>query len=177
MNSETELESHDEESEEDMTNSETEDNRLHPVIDELDSRLFLVLGHDVELAARLIPLIHARLRLGVTPEDTEYTTSPTHVPTGAEQGSEPPSGSSATPGGSSPIVSRQRGGRKRGGSENHRDDDDSKARRKRTNRSVSRGRNFACPFHKKDPITYCPSKYATFRVCTGPGFPELRRIK
>jgi hypothetical protein len=179
MESETELESDRTESREDITDSEDEADYSAFVLNLLDSRLFSVLGHDLELAARLIPQIHAQLQVGLASEGPTHTSAPAHESTGAAEESGVVGDSSSNPAsGSFPDHSRQRKrGRERDESEDRRDNDGSKRRRIRSGRHSAQPPSFACHFHKKDPERYCRDNDLKFRVCMSPSITALRRLK
>ena len=179
MESETELESDNTESEEDITDSEDEADYSVFVLNLLDSRLFSVLGHDLELAARLIPQIHAQLQVGLASDGLTHTAAPTHGSTGATEENATVGESSSNPAnGSSPDDSRRhKRGRERDESEDRRDNGGSKRQRIRSDQHSAQPPSFACHFHKKDPERYCRDNDLKFRVCMGPSITALRRLK
>jgi hypothetical protein len=179
MDSETELETDDTESAEDMTDDEDTMETSDYAIDILDSRLFSILGHDLELASRLIPQIHAQLQLGFGTETGVYTASPSHGSRGVPETQGDFSASTSTPGnGSSHNGSpRNKRGRERDESKDRGDKSGSKRRRRFRDRSAVPRPRYACHFHKKDPARYCPLNDPKFNICLGRGNPQLRRMK
>jgi hypothetical protein len=179
MDSGTEFETDDTESAEDMTDDEDTMEASDYAIYILDSRLFSILGHDLELASRLIPQIHTQLQLGFGTETGVYTASPSRGSSGVPETHEDFSASIFTPGyGSSHHSSpRNKRGRERDESKDRGDKSGSKRRRRFRDRSAVPRRRFACHFHKRDPARYCPLNDPKFNVCIGRGNPLLRRMK
>jgi hypothetical protein len=143
----------------------------------LESHLFSVLGHDLELAARLIPQIYKQVHC--PSETTNHTKAPVDNPSG---GGENYSAVSSMPEArSNDAFGNNSRKRKR---ERHRDESEDRGRQEQSEKRrkkpgegpVDRPR-FACHFHKKDPEKYCPLNDRKYRCCIGPGPFELRRIK
>jgi hypothetical protein len=178
--SETELYSDDIESEHDDTDSEDEMEYQGGVISVLQSRLCIVLGHDLELAAHLIRQAHTQWRIGAVTEATVYTVAPSNEPIGAGESHGPVSAPSSIPGNSifHDGSNQPKRERKRDESEDRRGNGSPKRRRIMSDGSHIR-LPFACHFHKMDPIRYCRSKGEKFRGCLGlpPSVRDLRRIK
>ncbi len=146
----------------------------------LDSRLFAVLGHDLELAARLIPRIHALIHCSFASEDTAVTVVPSQDPGETAQTSpRSVNGSALTASSSVKRTDLQRRKHKRYSDEedDSRRNDGSKRSRKGFEPDPSRSLRFACLFYKKDPEKYVPGTDIKYRTCIGPGPFELRRIK
>jgi hypothetical protein len=179
MDSETEFETDDTESTEDMTDDEDTMEASDYAIGILDSRLFSILGHDLELASRLIPQIHAQLQLGFGTETGVYTASPSHRSRGVPETHGDFSASTLTPsnGSSHNGSPRNKRGRERDESKDRGDESGSKRPRRLRDRSPEPRRRFACHFHKKDPARYCPLNDPKFNICLGRGNPLLRRMK
>ena len=179
IDSETELETDDTDSAEDMTDDEDLIEISDHVVDIIDSRLFSILGHDVELASRLIPQIRAQLQLGFGTETRVYTAFPSHGSREVPETHGDISVSTFTPdNGSSHTGSPQnKRGRERDESKDRGERSGSKRRRRFRDRSAVPRRRFACHFHKKDPARYCPLNDPKYNVCLGRGNPLLRRMK
>jgi hypothetical protein len=180
MDSETEFTTGDTKSTEDTTDDEDTMEASDYPIDILDSRLFSILGPDLELASHLISQIHAQLQLGFGSETGVYSSSPSD---GSERAQEThgdfgplastPSNRSSHNG--SPRNNRGRG-RERDESKDRGDRSSPKKRRFRDRSVVPRSR-FACHFNKKDSVRYCPLSNPKFNICHGRGNPQLRRMK
>ena len=179
MDSETEFETDDTESVEDITDDEDTMKASDYAVDIFDSRLFSILGHDLELASRLIQQIHAQLQLGFGTETGVYTASPSHDSKGVPETYGDFSASGFTPGnGSSHNGSPQnKRGRERDESKDRGDKSGSKRQRRFQDPSAVPRRLYACHFHKKDPTRYCPLTDRKFNMCLGRGNIELRRMK
>jgi len=174
------------------TDHETNDDELEfhiysdtlNILKALESRVLAVLGHDLELAARLIPQIYSQLRVDLIQEATEYTSAPAHNGSSTSRG---------TPGDLSSILSpqsqsnaqngSQKGKHPRGVGEDDDDDDDEERERSPKTPRIDSNTNsaphptFACPFYKKDSQKYGPLSQKRYQKCIGPGPTELRRIK
>ncbi len=179
VGSETDFELDDIESAEGMTDDEDKTEAFDYAIDILDSRLFSILGHDLELASRLIPQIHAQLHLGFGIETGIYTASPSHGSRVVSETHGDFNASTSTSGnGSSHSGSpRNKRGRERDKSKDRADRSGSKRRRRFRDRSAVPRPRYACHFHKKDPARYCPLSDPKFNTCLGRGNPLLRRMK
>jgi hypothetical protein len=171
---------YDAESDENYSDSESnEAESLNDTFMAIESQIISVLGHDMGLAARLIPQIHAQLQFGSSSENTSCV--------GSEESStarEPESDSLI----SSSITSRkstsshQKRNRDDGDqddTEDGRGNDGFKKLRPRAEQNENTGLRFACPFHKRWPQKYCVSMTtgSKYRSCLGPGFLEARRLK
>jgi hypothetical protein len=179
MDSETELETDDTESVEDMTDDEDTIEDSEYAIHILDSRLLSILGYDVELASRLIPQIHAQLQLGFGTETRVYTATPSHGSGEVPKTQGDISVSTSTPdNGSSHNGSPQnKRGRERDESKDRGDRSGSKRPRRSRDRSAVPRPRFGCHFHKRNPARYRPLTDSKFNICLGRGNPELRRMK
>ncbi len=145
----------------------------------LDSRLFEVLGHDLELAARLVPQIHASMQ-NSSPEDLAIKVVASGSPgEGAQQTPSSSSGSVPTPSSSGSRVDLHRRKHKRDSEEEEekKRSGGSKRPRNRFGHNSPRPLGFACPFHKKEPWKYVATTDIKYRTCSGPGPLEVRRIK
>jgi hypothetical protein len=146
----------------------------------LDSRLFMVLGHDLELAARLIPRIHALIQYSFASEDSAVRVVPSQGPGETTQTSPSSVGGNAVTASSSVkrtdlqhrkhkrISDEEDEARRNGGP---------KRPRKKFGPNSPRPPGFACPFFKKDPEKYAAGIDRKYRTCSGPRSHELRRIK
>ena len=143
----------------DITTSEGEENDRDGFMESdsetltavLDSRLFAVLGHDLELAARLIPRIHALLQWSFTSDDVAARVVPSEGP-GGTSGKTSPSSVSGSPTIASSTAKRTDLHHQKRKRDSEEEDD---ARR---NRRSSRARN------KFGPNSPCP-----------PSLPEIGR--
>jgi len=150
----------------------------------LDARLLVVLGYDLELAARLIPRIHDLIQrnfasggvdVRVVPSQATGTTGTTGQTSGASVIRSSISASSTAKGTELKRLKHKH--------DSEEDDEEangnkrSKRHRKRWDPALPRPRGFACPFHRKDPEKYAPTTDIKYRTCIGPGPTELRRIK
>jgi hypothetical protein len=145
----------------------------------LDSHLFAVLGHDLELAACLIPRIHSLIQWSFTFEDIAVRVVPSQGPGETGQTSPSVSGSTSTASSTVKSTDYQRRKHKRDSEEEEeaRRNGGSKRPRKRFGPNSPRLPGFACPFYRKDPEKYVPATDIKYRTCMGPGPVELRRIK
>jgi len=149
----------------------------------IESCLLHVLDYNLDLAARLIPKIHALAYISIQstladadPQDTE----------GSGSARDHPSSSSTptTSNQSSPQASRSR---KREIHRNSRNDRDESGEREGSRRSKRRKPSpsrtnmptFACHFYKLDPDKYSGWIHRKYRTCACPSVPHdsLRRIK
>jgi hypothetical protein len=142
--------------------------------------LFGVLGHDMELAARLIPRIHAQIQCNFTSEDIAVRVAPSQRP--GETGQASPTSVSCNAATTPSPVKRtdpQLRKHKRNSDEEDeaRKNGGSKRPRKKFGPNSPRPPGFACPFFKKDPEKYVAGIDIKYRTCAGPGSHELRRIK
>jgi hypothetical protein len=192
----------DDENEEDEDDEEDE-NEWSGQDDNLEARLVEALGHDLPLAAYLIPLLYkefrsevsAKITRAVGPWCNEVTKC---APDGGTSGGK--NSSSAAPN-SSNISSNDARKRSRGldsmshdhepdeEDEDEDDEDDDKRDPKRSkNHPDSRGPTpnprLACPFYKLDSSKYGvqheaieTGKKTDYRVCAGPGFRSITRLK
>jgi hypothetical protein len=147
----------------------------------LDSYLFTFLGHNLELAAQLIPVIYRSLPRHwpfalVSPAYTECP--PAESPSTTTSGSTP-STSISTPSSirSSQTSNPQNQQRKRDASEEGRGNRRRKSRKTSVGDASIRQRGFACHFFKMDKSKYCSLSDRKYRTCAGPGETELRRMK
>lgn len=179
--SDTQLESvygNDAEPEGRRTDFDVETEQSQDVLDVLDARLFHVLGNDPEVAAHLIPHIHAPLQLGLATRGTAYTEVPatSFDNNGGSDGNGVAGPSSLMPASETTqtALHQHNRSRERDESEEPRANGGSKRQKPNPDRSIRRPRNFACHFYKKDPEKYCPDGR---KKCFSPSIPELRRIK
>ena len=144
----------------------------------LESDMISIFGHDLELIARMIPEVHARMLLSRNEESTSYAGSESSSSPGISQSSQGRSSASTN---SNPTPSLPRPKRRR--DPDHPDENDQndgfKKPRPRIIQNRNRGPCFACPFYKRYPQKYCVSRETglKYRPCMGPGNPELRRLK
>ncbi|KAH8769771.1 hypothetical protein BGZ57DRAFT_954771 [Hyaloscypha finlandica] len=145
----------------------------------LDSRLLSVLRYDLELAARLIPRIHARIQWRFASKKIGVTVVPSQAGEGGHT-------SPSTVSSSSPAVSRTVNPTDLQRRKHIRDPDEedearrnrgSKTPRKRFGPDSPRPLGFACPFYRKDPEKYVVATDIKYRTYGGPGPYEVRRIK
>lgn len=179
LDSETEFESDDTESAEDMTDDEDLAEASACAIDILDSRLLSILGHNLQLASRTVPLMHAQLQLGFGAETGGYTASPSYGSGEAPetQGDFGASTSTRGSGSSHNASPRNKRGRERDESKDRGDNSGLKRRRRFRDSSAVPRLLYACHFNKKDPARYCPVNDSKFNICSGRGKSQLRRMK
>jgi len=171
----------------DTTSSTEEENEYEDSIESesefsnalLDSRLFEVLGYDRELAAHLVPRIHALMQCSSPEEDAIKVVASGPPGEGAQQTPSSSSGSVPTPSSSGSRMDLQRRKHKRDSEEEEerKRNGGSKRPRKRFGHSSPRPSGFACPFHKKEPWKYVATNDIKYRTCAGPGPLEVRRVK
>ena len=146
----------------------------------LDSRLLVALGHDLELAARLIPRIHDLIQYSFVSESATVRVVPAQGVGSTGQTS------AAAISDNSRTASRTARGTNLKHRKNEHDSEEEEEETRRNKRSKrprkwdpnsSRPRGFACPFHRKDPEKYGLTNGLKYRTCIGPGPIELRRIK
>ena len=178
MESVTELGRDDTGSDEDMINSDVEADLSDSVASLLEYRLQSTLGHDPELASRLIPRIIAQLLPEIIPEDVENISTMANESPGTAGGSEITDSALSTPANANSgndMRPRKRGW-KRDQSEERRGNGSSRQRDRLLDRSPE-GLRFACHFYKRDPTRCLPRDNIKYRVCAGPGFLRLQHLK
>jgi len=195
----------DDENEEDNEEEEDDDeNDWSGQDDNLEARLVEALGHDLPLAAYLIPLLYKVFRSEVSAKITR-TVGPwcrdvtkCAPDRGTSSGKTPSSDAAANTSNTSNNDARKRSRGFDSLGHNHEpddededeeDEDDDKRDPKRSkNRPDSGGPapnpRLACPFYKLDPAKYSvqhetieTGKKTDYRVCAGPGFRSITRLK
>ncbi len=193
----------DDENEEDEEDEEDE-NDWSGQDDNLEARLVEALGHDLPLAAYLIPLLYKVFRSEVSAKITR-TVGPWCQDVTKCAPDRGTSGGKTSSSGVAPNTSNMSGNdarkRSRGlGSmsidhepddedDDDEDEDDDKRDPKRSKNQPDSGGpapnpRLACPFYKLDPSKYGvqheaieSGKKTDFRVCAGPGFRSITRLK
>ena len=167
------------ECEEEYDDSDTDlENESNFDVGVFESDIVSIFGHDLGLAARMIPEIHARLLLARIEVSTNYAGSESSTSPGISQTSRGRSSASTSnnPPPSLPRLKRRR-------DPDHPDDNDPNDGFKKPRPKIIQNRNrvpcFACPFYKAFPQKYNVSEETglKYRTCIGPGTPELRRLK
>jgi hypothetical protein len=194
----------DDENEEDCEEDEEDENDWSGQDDNLEARLVEALGHDLPLAAYLIPHLYKVLRSEVSAKITRTVGPWCHDLTkcaperGTSSGKTPSSNAAAN---TSNVPNSDPRKRSRGldsmshdhepddEDEDDEDEDDDKRDPKRTKNHRDSGGpapnpRLACPFFKLDPLKYGVQhetvengKKTDYRVCAGPGFKSITRLK
>jgi hypothetical protein len=194
----------DENEEGDEEDDDDDENDWSGQDDNLEARLIEALGHDLPLAAYLIPLLYKVFRSEVSAKITRTVGPWCHDVTkcapdrGSSSGKTPSSNAAVN---SSNVSNNDARKRSRGldsldhdhepddEDEDDEDEDDDKRDPKRSkNRLDSSGPapnpRLACPFYKLDPAKYSVQhetiengKKPDYRVCAGPGFRSITRLK
>lgn len=168
------------ESDDDITGDEARSQGSDYALSLLESHLFSVVGHDRELATRLIPHVLSQVQLDYSVEGLNIADSP-HDGDGesgraqnygaASSVSAPSNTRSSQP----YLQSKRRQEDDEAGKE--KDHSGEKRRRKYRDRDPLRSPRFACHFYKKDSNHYCRLNDRKFGPCQGPGPAELRHMK
>lgn len=195
----------DDENEEDGEEDEEEDeNDWSGQDDDLEARLVGALGHDLPLAAYLIPYVYKVFRSEVSAKITRTVGPWCHDVTkcapdrGTNSGKAPSSNTAAN---TSNVSNNDARKRSRGldslghdhdpddEDEDEDDEDDDKRDPKRSKNYPDTGGpapnpRLACPFFKLDPVKYSVQhetiengRKTDYRVCAGPGFRSITRLK
>jgi hypothetical protein len=194
----------DENEEEEEEEEEEDENDWSGQDDNLEARLVEALGHDLPLAAYLIPLLYKVFRSEVSAKITRTVGPWCHNVTKCAPDGEPSSGktpSSNVAANTSNASNNDARKRSRGFNslghdhepddedEDDEDDEDDKRDPKRSkNRPDSGGPapnpRLACPFYKLDSAKYSVQhetiengKKTDYRICAGPGFRSITRLK
>jgi hypothetical protein len=192
----------DDENEEDEEDDEDDENEWSGQDDNLEARLVAALGHDLPLAAYLIPLLYKVFRSEVSAKITRTVGPWCNEVTkcAPDRASGGKTSSSAAPN-SSNMSGNDARKRSRGldsmshdqepddeDDEDEDEDDDKRGPKRSKNHPDSGGPTpnprLACPFYKSDPSKYGvqheaieTDKKTDFRVCAGPGFRNITRLK
>lgn len=196
-----------EESEDDEETSNSDEEILSDYLtdfgDDIEALVLNAVGGDLELAALLIPMFHklqyTETHTNITQKVDAWHTAVSEVPSVSSSGQTPTSNYPSTGGNDD---SRDNSSRKRrrgdystistadrgiGRDEEDEDDDDQEPKAGGEDEEAGVIRDLprlACPFNKSDPVKYGIRRDVTesagkpqYRICAGPGFSTIQRLK